>query len=215
MPYEFCHNSRDFGLPMRWRYSIISPVFSFKTAARTSLGKHWDMSTQADIEWWRMSQQDSIASCVVLNVVLWVSMAGPVGGSSSCVSCCWVYVVRFARVLLQVFMAMPSSCSVGESWARQRRRAGFCSLLFARLAVRAARRIGRRCGVIALSRGGAGQVERIPCRWLCMCPLWVSLELGKHWLTFFMFTRGQERNLPFLVALSQVGLVGNPAAECR
>ena len=154
-PYEFFHNSRYFGLPMRWRYSISSPVSLFKPAVRTSLGKHWDMSTQADIEWWCMSQQDSIASCVVLNVLLCVRMAGQVGGSSSCVSCCWGYVVRFVCVLLGVFMAVPSSCSVGRSWAcrrRRRRRAGFCSLLFARLSLRAARRIGR-CYVVIV--GGA------------------------------------------------------------
>ena len=60
-----------------------SPVSLFKTATSTSLGKRQDMNTRADIECWCMLQQDSIASCVVLNVLLWVRMAGPVRGSSA------------------------------------------------------------------------------------------------------------------------------------
>ena len=127
------------------------PISSFKTAERNSLGKRWDMSTQADIECWRMSQQDSIVSCVVLNVLLRVRMAVPVGGSSSFVSCCWGRVLRLAHVQLWVCMAGPSSSSVGRSWERRRRRArrdAFCSFLSARLALRAARRIGRCSGVI-------------------------------------------------------------------
>ena len=132
-----------------------SPVSLFKTAARNSLGKHRDMSTQADIECWRMSQQDSIASCVALIFLLRISMAGPFRGSSSCVSCFCGRVVRLARVLLRVCMAGPSSCSVGGSWAQRRRRvrrAAFFSSLSAGLALRAARRIGRRGGVVV---GGA------------------------------------------------------------
>ena len=132
-----------------------SPVYSFKTAVRTSLEKRQDMSTRADIECWRMLQQDSIAYCVVLNVLMRVRMAGPVGGSSSCVSCCWWCVVILVHVLLRVCMAGPSSCSAGGSWAWRRRRArqaAFFSSLSARLALRAARSVGRRCGVVV---GGA------------------------------------------------------------
>ena len=127
---------------MRWRYSISSPVSSFKTAARTYLGKRRDMSAWANVDCWRMLKQDSIASCVVLNVLLRVCMAGPVGGYSACVR-------------LRVCMVGPSSFSVGRSWARRRRRsqrAAFCSYLSARLALRAVKRVGRRCGVVV---GGA------------------------------------------------------------
>ena len=152
MPYEFFQNSRYFGLPMRWRYSMSSPVSSFKTAARTSLGKRRDMSTRADIECWRMLQQDSTASCVVLNVLLRVSMAGLVGSSS-------------AHFQLRVCMSGPSSCSVGGSWERRRRRArqaAFCSFLSARLALRAARRVGRCCSVVV---GGAAVLEAFRGLW--------------------------------------------------
>ena len=155
LPYEFCHNLPYFGLPMRWRYSMSSPVSLFKTAARTSMGRHQDMSMRADIECCHILQQDSIASCVVLNVLLGVHMAGTVGGSSSCVSCCWGHVERLAHILLRVCMVGPSSYSVGGSWARRRRRArraAFCSSMSARSDLRAARRVGCRCGVVV---GGA------------------------------------------------------------
>ena len=123
-----------------------SPVSLFKTATRTSLGKRRDMSTRADIECWCMLHQDSTASCMVLNVLLRVIMAGPVGSSS-------------AHFRLWVCMSGPSSYSVGGSWTRRRRQerqAAFCSFLSARLALRAARHVGRRCGVVV---GGAAVLE--------------------------------------------------------
>ena len=115
-----------------------SPVSSFKTDVRTSLRKRWDMSARVDVDCCHMLNQESITSCVVLNVLLRVRTAGPVGGSSACVR-------------PRVCMVGPSIVSVSGSWARRRRqarRAAFCSFLSARLALRAARRVGCRCGVV-------------------------------------------------------------------
>ena len=59
--------------------------------------------------------------------------------------------MRLAHVLLWVCLAGPSSCSIGRSWAQRRRRARgdvFCSSLSASFSLRAARRVGHRCGVV-------------------------------------------------------------------
>ena len=58
-------------------------------------------------------------------------------------------------------------------------------------------------------------VDQTPCIWVRMCPFWVSSDSEKNFLTFFTFTRGHDRYLPFRMALSQVALVGKPEAPWR
>ena len=47
------------------------------------------------------------------------------------------------------------------------------------------------------------------------CPLFVSSESGKWRRTASKVSPGHDANCLFLIALSHVGLVGNPAAACK
>ena len=58
-------------------------------------------------------------------------------------------------------------------------------------------------------------VDNIPCLWVRMCPFGVSSESGNNLLNFFTFTMGQNMQLLFRMALSQVNLVGKPAEPWR
>ena len=45
-------------------------------------------------------------------------------------------------------------------------------------------------------------VDCTPCRWVRMCPFWVSSDSRKCLLTFFILTKGQDRYLPLRMVLS-------------
>ena len=58
-------------------------------------------------------------------------------------------------------------------------------------------------------------VDWTPCRCVLICPYCVSSDSGKCLLTFLTLINGQVLKFPALMALSQVVLVGKPAAPWR
>ena len=65
------------------------------------------------------------------------------------------------------------------------------------------------------SRGVAFFVDRNPLHVFLPCPLWVSSDSGKYLLTASFVSPGHDANWLFLMALTQVDLVGYPAAAYR
>ena len=136
LPQDFCHVFWYFGFLTRWRYSMSSPVSSFKTAAKTSLGKRRVAKTRTDNGFCRSSQQDNIECWAPEVVRLRVRVAGPSLYTGS-------------AVLLRVCIAGPSSCGGWSFWRRRVQRAASRLSLSTRHALRAARRVVR----VAACRG--------------------------------------------------------------
>ena len=64
-PYDFLHRVRYLGLPMRWQYSMSSPVPLLRMAARTSF-EYWQRAkVQALVVCWTILKLANIASWVI------------------------------------------------------------------------------------------------------------------------------------------------------
>ena len=57
-------------------------------------------------------------------------------------------------------------------------------------------------------------VDRIPCEDWTIFPLIFSTARGQYFAAWGYVSPGHVSNFPFLIALSHVELIGNPAAAC-